>query len=331
MRLRRLACLLRAAFLGAGAPAFAQEAAPACAGRDLSLDPSLKIDLKAHADELVNGEGLFWRVDRKGLAPSWLYGTMHSTQPSALALAREASGAIATAKSVATELGGPFELSEKVNLSSTMLAAALDTNADTLAGVPPEELPQVEAFLTQHGFPKEMAHHLKAWFLAAATSLPACETEGQSKGLPEMDDSLARMAKADHVPVIALESVDEQLKALSSLSPDLSLTLVRAAAHSPQLNDDGYMTMLQLYLRKEPTLAVAVLDAMPDLTPQERAAEAEFTKQLLVGRNATMVERAEPLLAKGGAFIAVGALHLSGREGLVERLRAAGYSVTKVW
>ena len=44
-----------------------------------------------------------------------------------------------------------------------------------------------------------------------------------------------------------------------------------------------------------------------------------------------MVERAEPLLARGGAFIAVGALHLSGKEGLVERLRAAGYRVTKVW
>ena len=105
------------------------------------------------------------------------------------------------------------------------------------------------------------------------------------------------MAKADHVPVIALESVDEQLAALSRLPVDQSLVLIRAVARSPQLNDDGYMTMLQLYLRKEPTLAVAVLDAMPGLSAEERAAETAFTKQLLVGRNATMVERAQPLLA----------------------------------
>ena len=331
MRLRRLNPLLLAMFLGAGTPAIADEAAPVCAGRDLSRDPSLIIDRRGHADELVNGEGLFWRIDRKGVAPSWLYGTMHSTQPAALALAREASGAIATASSVATELGGPFDMSEKVNLSSSMLAAALDANSDTLAGVPSAEMPHVEAFLATHGFPKEMAHHLKPWFLAAATALPACETEGQLRGLPEVDDSLARMAKADHVPVIALESVDEQLAALSRLPVDQSLVLIRAVARSPQLNDDGYMTMLQLYLRKEPTLAVAVLDAMPGLSAEERAAETAFTKQLLVGRNATMVERAQPLLAKGGAFIAVGALHLSGKEGLVERLRAAGYTLTKVW
>ena len=44
-----------------------------------------------------------------------------------------------------------------------------------------------------------------------------------------------------------------------------------------------------------------------------------------------MMKRAAPLLAKGGAFIAVGALHLPGKGGLIERARAAGYRVTKVW
>jgi uncharacterized protein YbaP (TraB family) len=37
-----------------------------------------------------------------------------------------------------------------------------------------------------------------------------------------------------------------------------------------------------------------------------------------------------PLLAEGSQFIAVGSLHLAGREGLVELLRQAGYTVTVV-
>ena len=37
-----------------------------------------------------------------------------------------------------------------------------------------------------------------------------------------------------------------------------------------------------------------------------------------------MAERAAPLLASGGAFIAVGALHLTGKDGLIERFRADG-------
>jgi uncharacterized protein YbaP (TraB family) len=44
-----------------------------------------------------------------------------------------------------------------------------------------------------------------------------------------------------------------------------------------------------------------------------------------------MAERAAPPLASGGAFIAVGALHLAGKTGLIERFRADGYTVTKVW
>jgi uncharacterized protein len=36
-------------------------------------------------------------------------------------------------------------------------------------------------------------------------------------------------------------------------------------------------------------------------------------------------------LASGGAFIAVGALHLTGKDGLIERFRADGYAVTKLW
>jgi uncharacterized protein len=52
---------------------------------------------------------------------------------------------------------------------------------------------------------------------------------------------------------------------------------------------------------------------------------------LLTGRNATMAARARPLLQEGGAFIAVGALHLPGKDGLIERFRAQGYSVAREW
>lgn len=43
-----------------------------------------------------------------------------------------------------------------------------------------------------------------------------------------------------------------------------------------------------------------------------------------------MLSVAEPLLTQGGAFIAVGALHLPGKQGLVALLRQAGYAVTAV-
>jgi uncharacterized protein YbaP (TraB family) len=44
-----------------------------------------------------------------------------------------------------------------------------------------------------------------------------------------------------------------------------------------------------------------------------------------------MAERLAPLLDSGPVFVAVGALHLIGSDGLIERLRASGFSVTNVW
>ena len=89
--------------------------------------------------------------------------------------------------------------------------------------------------------------------------------------------------------------------------------------------------MVRLYHDGRPAEMIAVVDALPELTPEERAAERRFDDLLLVGRNQTMAERAAPLLAKGGAFVAVGALHLPGKGGLIARFRAMGYRVVNVW
>ena len=43
-----------------------------------------------------------------------------------------------------------------------------------------------------------------------------------------------------------------------------------------------------------------------------------------------MRDRSRDMLANGGAFIAVGALHLVGKTGLVALYRQEGYRVTRV-
>ncbi len=118
---------------------------------------------------------------------------------------------------------------------------------------------------------------------------------------------------------------------MSSMRPDVAAALLAVAARDPNMNGDVYATMLRLYRESRPAEILPITDAVGEMSGSERAAEDEFTRLLLVGRNATMAERAAPLLNVGGAFIAVGALHLPGKEGLIERLRAQGYRVTKVW
>jgi uncharacterized protein YbaP (TraB family) len=303
-----------------------------CVGRDLAEGVDLTQARLKRADDLVDAQGLLWRVEREGLAPSHLFGTIHSTDDGAVALARKAAEFVASSKVVATELGGPFDAIDQGDLAAKMLAKAIARDKDTFApALTGEKAAAVESFLAKRGFPKELAHHLQLWFLAAAASLPTCEAARGQQGLPEVDSVIALAGKERGLRVVALETAQEQIDALAAAPPDLSATMLGAVARAPQLNDDAYATLLRLYRDKRPAEMLAVAEVIPGLAPEELAAEDAFTRLLLIGRNEVMAARAAPLLAAGGAFVAVGALHLSGKDGLIERFRAAGYRVVNVW
>jgi len=56
-----------------------------------------------------------------------------------------------------------------------------------------------------------------------------------------------------------------------------------------------------------------------------------FEEKLITVRNHHMADRADPMLAKGNVFMAVGALHLIGDEGVVELFKKKGYTATPVF
>jgi uncharacterized protein YbaP (TraB family) len=324
MSLRRLAIL---AMLLIAPPAAAAD----CGGLDYSADPAIKPDWAAHADDLLNSNGLLWRIEKPGLAPSYLYGTMHSTEDGPMRLAREAAPYAEKAAAVATELGA-LDPAQKIEIGASLLREALSPDADTFSGlIEGEDAGRVETMLRDKGTPAEMAHHLKLWMLAVTASLPKCEIEGEADGRPEVDESFVKIAEARHIPVVALESVEEQLRVIASIAPALAATELKAIARGGAFADGGYKTLLSLYEQKRPAAALAVLDAAPGADETERKASDELTHRLLADRNDVMAERAAPLLAKGGAFIAVGALHLTGKRGLIEIFRDKGYRVSKVW
>jgi uncharacterized protein len=313
------------------------DAPAACHGRDLSdLAATRPQELKraedARSDWLINAKGLLWRIEKPGVAPSFLFGTVHSTDDRAVALAHKAAAEIKGAKVVATELGGPIDKGAMAELGANLLIKALDKENDTFAPIASaDDRAAVEKYVATRGLNADLAHHMKLWFLTATTSAPLCESQRQAADLPIVDNVIAQTAKDLGVKVIGLETFEEQGDTLAALSPEDAATILVGAAKRPGLEDDAYATLLDLYVKSDPVEAMPVIDATGLMSKEEIAAEDRFTVLLLRERNRAMVDRAVPLINAGGAFIAVGAFHLAGKEGLVALLKKEGYTLTPLW
>ena len=303
--------------------------APQCAGRDLSSVAGLAEAKAKRADDLVNADGLLWRVEKPGLPVSYLFGTVHSTDEGAMALARRAADKLAEVKIAATELGA-MDAAEKANLGALTLKAGLDRDHDSLEALPPADRAAVETLMKNLGYPTEFVHRLKLWFLAVLAARPPARPSARRSTCPRSTCIWRRRRQAAGLRVVGLETPEDQIDAIAAIGPEISATLLALAARDPQLNDDVYATLLALYRQGRPAEILAVADLVGEMSAKERAAQDSFTRRLLIGRNPTMIDRAGPLLNQG-AFIAVGALHLSGKDGLIERLRRAGFMVTKEW
>jgi uncharacterized protein YbaP (TraB family) len=85
-----------------------------------------------------------------------------------------------------------------------------------------------------------------------------------------------------------------------------------------------------MYAKRQIGAAMPFQLALAAQTGTSPSAFDGFKKTLLIDRNAKMRNAALPILDKGSAFIAVGALHLPGPTGLVALLRESGFTVTAV-
>lgn len=71
-------------------------------------------------------------------------------------------------------------------------------------------------------------------------------------------------------------------------------------------------------------------EKLAELAEEERVDDPGRHELLLTARNRDWIPKLRPHLERGRAFVAVGAAHLPGTDGLIELLRAEGYVLTRV-
>jgi len=310
----------------------------ACAGTDLMANlaveaPDTHAGILARGREAENGTGKFWRVTRDGAAPSFLFGTVHSTTAAEAGLAPAAARALAEARLVMVEIA-PEENAriERLMLEDPAFMLAADpTPFSQRFG--PDALPMVTEGLESRGLPPIIAERMKPWILLSTMAVPLCEQREIESGKPLLDEAIAAEAEGAGTPVRGLETIEDVIAAFASLGPGaLDRLLLESIAALPH-EEDLRVTLERLY-REDQIAAIMEFtiwfSEAEGLTDDSRGSAEAIDRALLVRRNRDWLPALAAEMRRGGVFAAVGALHLPGESGLVRLLRDRGFTVERV-
>jgi hypothetical protein len=149
-------------------------------------------------------------------------------------------------------------------------------------------------------------------------------------GGPMLDEILVLDARSRRLNVIGLELPEEQVAALDTIPVASQVALVQwMLAHRAELpanHEKAVEAWLARDLARLAALAAAPGRADPAMAPHFE----ELARHVVVNRSVQFAHRLFLPLRGGGVFVAVGALHLHGPEGLLALIRAQGYRVRRV-
>ncbi|MCA1492629.1 TraB/GumN family protein [Sinorhizobium alkalisoli] len=294
-------------------------------------DPDRLAALREEAAAVPNGKGLLWKIEGGGLAPSFLLGTMHVTDPRVLAMPAGAAEAFAAAATVIVESDEIID--ERKASAAIMMRPDLTMFADNRTiddFLEPQDRERLAAGLKARGIPLPLVSKMKPWMIASFVALPACEFSRKAAGASFLDKKLAEDAVGQGKRLKGLETLVEQLSAMDSLPVEWHLQALIDTLALGRTIDDVLTTTTDLYLTGDTGMIMPMMKAVSAQVSPHDLGYADFEQRIIIDRNRTMAARAEPILKQGNAFMAVGALHLPGKDGLVELLRQQGFTVTPV-
>jgi len=274
--------------------------------------------MAASVGPVKHEQGLLWQINKPGLAPSYLFGTMHSSDPRVTELPAALEQSFDSASSFSMEL--IFTGAGIVHMAEIMFFGQDQTLEQAIG----KDLYQkTEAAMKLAGLSTRDLNKKKPWAIIMSLGTPR-----KTNGVIFLDLILQRKAVLQFKPTYGLETMDEQLEVFDGLPMEDQIQLLNEALRYQSQNADQMKKLLQAYLRRDLAGLAAISDEY-----QNRAGPAydKLMDRLLVKRNHRMMERMQPRLQEGNAFIAVGALHLPGEDGLLTLLENAGFSVSPLY
>ena len=288
-------------------------------------------ELRDIASKLPNREGRLWRVSRGNEPPSYIFGTLHLSDPRLTALAgmlveriRKASILVIETTEVSSLGVGRTNARSREQFRES-LQAPRSRRPGTL--LDPEDHESLVALARDRGLPPSAARKWKASALALLLDQPRCAAAAAEKQ-PYLDALVAQTARSAGVEIVGLETLAEQFGIFDGLPAETERALLMSVLRQAPYGASSVESQIARFLARDAGGVIALMRLGPTPETPESRTPPEFLDRLLASRTARMAERVQPILERGNAFVAIGIAHLPGEAGLVATLRRAGWTVS---
>lgn len=259
---------------------------------------------------------LLWKVEGPGLSsPSYIFGTIHIIPATDFRFSRAADSV--------------FNLSDKVvfemDISDPALQLKVLKHMQMDSGITLRTLYTARDYQKIKSKTERMGLNLEPFqrFLPVIVQQNIILKTALGGETRSYELFLLDKARQAGKTIVGLETAEDQVKALKSIPLEKQAHMLKESVLRHGKSGKQLKKLIRLYKQEE-------TEKMYNLTTKDKNMK-EGSEALLAARNKAWVEKLRSLMAEGPVFIAVGAAHLGGPQGLVTLLKNEGYRVTALY
>ena len=262
-------------------------------------------------------KSLFWEINGDSLSkPSYLFGTIHMIPKDSFFMPSIVEEKLETTTRLVLEI--PLEMD-----ALTMIAAAqgmIMPDGQSLKDLyTKEEYDRITSFLTDSvnfPLPPFMMERLKPLFLSQIIASSYCESTDQES----YELYFKKIYDDADKPTSGLETAAQQMEYLNEMPLEEQAKSLLLSIDNPEETCKQSGELVAIYRKQDLNKLLEMMGESEEVN--------EALDKLLDERNKNWIPKIEEMIAKESIFIAVGAGHLPGKNGVIELLRRQGYSVT---
>lgn len=257
---------------------------------------------------------LLWEVNGNGLKePSYLFGTFHLMCKGDIVISEQLKKAFGNAAAVYMEL----DMDDPAVIMGGLMMINMKGGKKLPDLYSEEDYKKVSSYFKDSlHMPITFLERTKPYFLVAMLypKMMPCKT------VSGVEEELVRLAKKENKPVNGLETMQFQASVFDSIPYEEQAKELLKSIDSMAAYTKYFDTMVQVYKSQQ-------LDAMEALFSKSEFGMEDHQDILLDKRNKNWVTQLKIIMQKQPVFVAVGAGHLVGKNGLIALLKKQGYKV----